>query len=89
MTQCRKRLPVRHCMGCNGAFEKTLLLRVVKNKQGLIFYDNTGKASGRGAYICRNNECLTKVVKSRRINKLFRCMIPEQVYEILQRVIGE
>ncbi|MEG1743831.1 MAG: YlxR family protein [Clostridia bacterium] len=44
-------MPSRKCIGCNQMKEKNLLLRIVKNKDGDIFFDSTGKANGRGAYL--------------------------------------
>ena len=52
-------------MGCNSQKNKNELIRIVKNKEGIISIDRTGKAQGRGAYICDNVECLEKVIKSK------------------------
>ncbi len=74
--------PIRHCMGCNGGFEKTSLLRLVKFENKIVF-DITSKAPGRGAYICRNIECLNKVKKTRRFNRVFKGPVEEKIYDIL------
>ncbi len=81
-----EKTPIRHCMGCNGGFEKTSLLRLVKYENKITF-DNTSKAPGRGAYICRNMECLNKVKKTRRFNRVFKGPIEESIYEILAEEI--
>ena len=60
-----KKIPLRTCMGCNEKKPKKELVRVVKNKDGEIFIDRTGKADGRGAYICDSIECLEKLIKSK------------------------
>ena len=62
-----KSIPLRTCMGCNEKKPKKELVRIVKNKEGQISLDKTGKASGRGAYICDSAECLEKVIKSIRL----------------------
>ena len=59
-----KKQPQRTCMGCNEKKDKKELIRIVKNKEGIISIDRTGKQEGRGAYICDNIECLEKVIKS-------------------------
>ena len=82
-----KSLPERTCMGCNSKKVKNELIRIVKDKNGNISIDKDGKASGRGAYICDNIECLEKAIKSRRIERVFSQKIEEKVYEKLRGVI--
>ena len=82
-----KRQPQRTCMGCNEKKDKKDLVRIVKNKENEINIDRTGKMEGRGAYICDNIECLEKVIKSKRIEKIFDMKISEEVYENLRGVI--
>ena len=74
-------------MGCNEKKPKKELVRIVKNKDGEIFIDRTGKADGRGAYICDSIECLEKVIKSKRLEKVLEVKIPEEVYNNLRGVI--
>ncbi len=81
------RVPIRHCMGCNGAFEKKTLLRICKTKDGEISFDASGKAEGRGAYICKSAECLKKVQKSRRFNRVMQCRIDDEIYETLAKEV--
>ena len=82
-----KNLPQRTCMGCNSKKDKKDLIRIVKNKEGIISIDKTGKANGRGAYICNNVECLEKVVKSKRLERVLETKISEEIYENLRGVI--
>ena len=63
----KKKKPERTCMACNEQKEKQELLRIVRSKDGIIEVDLTGKKSGRGAYICKNLECLEKVIKTKRL----------------------
>ena len=58
-----KRLPQRTCLGCNEKKDKKDLIRIVKNKNGEIYIDITGKMEGRGTYICKSEECLKKLIK--------------------------
>lgn len=82
-----KNLPQRTCMGCNSKKDKKDLIRIVKNKEGVISIDKTGKANGRGAYICNELECLEKAMKSKRLEKVFETKISEEIYENLRGVI--
>ena len=82
-----KKLPQRPCMGCNSKKDKKDLIRVVKNKEEIISIDKTGKANGRGAYICNNIECLEKAIKSKRLERVLETKISEEIYENLRGVI--
>lgn len=82
-----KNEPKRTCIGCNQIKLKKELIRIVKDKQGNINVDKTGKANGRGAYICDNKECLEKLKKSKRLEKNFEMSIDEKLYEELESVL--
>ena len=82
-----KKKPARTCMACNEQKEKNELLRIVKSKDGIIDIDLTGKKSGRGAYICKNEACLDKIIKSKRLERLFELEISKEIYESLRGVI--
>lgn len=82
-----KKVPERKCIGCQEVKPKKELVRIVKNKENEIFVDLTGKANGRGAYICPKKECLEKAVKSNRLSKSFESEISKDVYEKLREVI--
>ena len=82
-----KKIPQRTCLGCGEAKPKKELIRIVKQNDGNIFIDKTGKANGRGAYICNNIECLDKAIKSKRLDKSFELEISNEIYESLRGVI--
>ena len=82
-----KSLAQRSFIGCNTKKDKKDLIRIVKNKDGNISIDKTGKANGRGAYICNNVECLEKAIKSKRLEKTFEEKIDNEIYENLRGVI--
>ncbi len=84
-----KKLPQRTCIGCNTQKDKKDLIRIVKNKDGVISLDKTGKAQGRGAYLCDNTECLEKAIKSRKLEKSFEMKIEDTIYEELRKRIKE
>ena len=82
-----KKIPQRTCIGCGEKKNKKDLIRVVKNKEGEISIDKTGKANGRGAYICDCMECLEKAIKSKRLEKSFEMKINDEIYEALRGVL--
>jgi len=60
---------------------KNTLVRVVKNKEGEVSLDLTGKKPGRGAYLCRSTDCFEKARKARRFERALSCRIPEELYD--------
>lgn len=76
-----RRIPLRMCIACRELKEKKSMLRIVKNQEGRIFIDFSSKASGRGAYICDNPECVKKLKKQKILNKVFSCAVDEEVYD--------
>lgn len=83
-----KKPPVRRCMGCSEGKPKKELVRVVKNKEGAVSLDLTGKKPGRGAYVCPNPACLAKARKSKRLERALECAIPDEVYDAMEREIA-
>lgn len=71
----------RMCFICRNILPKQSLLRIVKNAQGEISIDKTGKTEGRGAYICSSDACIEKVIKQKVLNRAFKCDFPEEVYK--------
>ncbi|MBS6509458.1 MAG: YlxR family protein [Paraclostridium bifermentans] len=84
-----KKVPQRKCIACQDRDNKKELIRIVKNKEGHIFLDKTGKSNGRGAYICNCSECLKKAIKSNALSRAFKMEIPEEVYESLIKEIED
>lgn len=80
-------MPQRSCIGCNLKKDKKELIRIVKNKEGQIQVDPTGKAAGRGAYLCNSVDCLEMAKRTKRLEKALETTIGEEIYEELRRVI--
>ena len=85
----QKQIPMRKCTGCGEQKPKKELVRVVKTPDGEVLLDLTGKASGRGAYICNNAECLKKARKSKRIDRTFEMTIPDEIYVKMEEEISK
>ena len=79
-----KRQPVRTCIACRMEYAKKDLLRIVKDKEGKIFVDTSGKANGRGAYICGKEECAKKLNKAKLLNKVFSSVVPNEIYQSIE-----
>jgi hypothetical protein len=79
-----KKIPLRKCIGCGEQKPKKELLRVVKNKEGEIFVDFTGRANGRGAYICNDKKCFDAAIKKKAFNRALECAVDDSVYEALK-----
>ena len=83
----KKKPPERKCTGCGEKFKKIDLIRVVRTPEGKIEIDKTGKAAGRGAYICRDLECFKRSRKARRLEANLECRIPEEIYDAIESEI--
>lgn len=80
-----KKNPLRMCICCRQMLQKNNLLRVVEY-DGKFSIDLTNKSNGRGAYICKNNDCINKVCKTLQLNKAFKCSVPNEVYSSLKEL---
>lgn len=81
--------PERMCVVCRQMKDKRALIRVVKNKEGDIKYDPTGKMPGRGAYLCASKECFERLPKTKGFERALRCQIPADVFQAVNEKIGE
>ena len=79
----QKKIPARQCIGCMTSRPKKELVRVVRAPSGEISIDPVGKKPGRGAYVCRDPECLKKAQKARRFERAFSCKIEDAVYDAM------
>lgn len=80
-----KKVPLRKCTGCGEMKPKKELVRVVKTPEGEISLDPTDKMNGRGAYLCKDPQCLRKAQKSKRIEKALSCTVPDEIYNKLEQ----
>lgn len=79
-----KKIPMRMCTGCREMKPKKELVRIVKTVDGSITVDFTGKVNGRGAYICKNKDCLEKVKKTGAVSRALETSIPDEIYNRLE-----
>ena len=85
----KKKVPMRKCTGCKKMKNKKELIRVVRNDEGEFSLDTTGKKPGRGAYICKNIECLEKACKNKGLERSFKQAVPKDLYDELKKQLEE
>ena len=79
-----KHVPLRTCIVCRKARDKSELVRVVRTPSGEVVLDETGKAAGRGAYVCKDGECMQTALKKRTFNRAFKTQLDKSVYDGLE-----
>lgn len=79
----QRKTPIRTCVACRTSGDKRTLLRVVRTPSGEVMVDPTGKAAGRGAYICASAECLRRALKERRLSRALRAeLTPDAIRQL-------
>lgn len=78
-----KKIPMRMCVGCREMKPKKELLRVVKPQDGEISLDVTGRKAGRGAYVCKSEECLKRAIKQKQLERALDASMDERVTQEL------
>ena len=78
-----KKIPMRMCVGCREMKEKRELIRIVRTPEGDVAPDPTGKRSGRGAYVCRNTECLRRAIRQKQLERQLEITLTEEVVRAL------
>ncbi|MGI5877045.1 MAG: RNase P modulator RnpM [Christensenellales bacterium] len=84
----QRKVPMRMCVGCREKMPKRSLIRVVRDTEGVVRVDATGKVSGRGAYLCPGSAaCLKRAMKSKLLEKNLGAPVDEALYRDLERQI--
>ena len=83
-----RKVPTRRCVGCGEHFSKMELIRVVRSPEGVFSLDLTGRAAGRGAYLCKKLDCLQKAKKTKRLEAAFSSKIEDDVYLRLEEKLA-
>ena len=86
----KKKIPKRMCIACREMHEKRELLRIVKAKdQNIAVPDFKGKVNGRGAYICKTQECLLKAIKIKAIERALGAGLDDEAINMLKEEFNE
>ena len=78
--------PQRMCVVCRAMKDKTELIRVVRNKDGEFALDPSGKLPGRGAYVCREGDCVSRLEKVRGLERAFKGSVPKEVKDAVKDI---
>ena len=84
-----KKIPMRTCVVTKEQCAKKELIRVVRDKDGNVSVDITGKANGRGVYLKGSNEVIEKAKKSKILDRKLEVEVPNTIYDELEKVVGE
>ena len=82
-----KKVPLRKCVATNERLPKQELVRIVKNNEGKVFVDLTGKSNGRGAYLKRSNEAIDIAIKKNCLGRALECTIEQEIYDELRKLV--
>ncbi len=74
-----KKIPMRMCVGCREMKEKRELIRIVRTPEGTVVMDPSGKKSGRGAYVCRDPECLRRAIRQKQLERQLEIPVTEEI----------
>ena len=85
----QRKIPLRKCVITNEKLPKQELVRVVKNKEGLVKVDLSGKINGRGAYLKRDKTVFLKAQKTRKLDRHLECTVPEEIYTELLEIFKD
>jgi predicted RNA-binding protein YlxR (DUF448 family) len=83
----KRKVPLRRCVVTGEMLPKKSMLRVVRTKEGEVFVDETGKKSGRGAYVSKSEEVVETARKQNTLERHLEVKIPDEVYDELIRLI--
>ena len=83
----KRKIPLRTCVVTNEKLDKRDMLRIVKDKEGNVSIDLTGKMNGRGAYIKRDVKVLDEAIKKRSLEKKLECNISEDIYNNIRDIL--
>ena len=84
-----KKKPMRSCVVTKEKLEKKDLLRIVRNKDGIVSLDVTGKASGKGAYLKKDEEVILKARQNKILDRVLETTIPDEIYEEMLNIVNK
>ena len=82
-----RKVPERSCVITREKYAKKDLLRVVRDKEGNVTVDQTGKANGRGAYLKKDAEVIEKARKTKALERILEVTIPDSIYDEMLEII--
>lgn len=83
-----KKIPLRKCLATNEQLPKKELLRIVKDKDGVVSIDVTGRSNGRGAYLKPSLEAIELAEKRHLLDRALEVSVPSSIYEQLKAMVS-
>lgn len=83
----QKKIPMRTCVVTREKCEKRELIRVVRNKEGEVFVDETGKQNGKGCYLKRDIDVINKAKENKILDRLLEIEIPDSIFNNLENIV--
>lgn len=80
----KQNIRLRKCIVCKEQKTKDELIRIVKDKEGNISIDHSGKLNGRGAYICKNKNCIDSAISKKTLNRHLKTNVNAEIYKELE-----
>ena len=84
----QKKSPKRLCSGCQTFQDKKAMVRIVRTPTGEVVVDPTGKAPGRGGYVCKNAECIQQARSGKGLERALKTSVPVTVYDSLTTLLN-
>ena len=84
----QKKSPKRLCSGCQTFQDKKAMVRIVRTPTGEVVVDPTGKAPGRGGYVCKNAECIQQARSGKGLERALKTSVPATVYDSLSALLN-
>ncbi|HLS20375.1 MAG TPA: YlxR family protein [Bacillota bacterium] len=85
----KRKIPLRKCVVTQEMLPKQNLIRIVRNKEGEVFIDLTGKQNGRGAYLSKNEQVIEKAQKTNILSDHLKVPVDKELYEELKKLVKE
>ena len=84
-----KKIPVRTCAGCGAKKDKSELIRIVRTPEGEVLPDVSGRANGRGVYLCRDVKCLQAARKKKALSRGLETAVSKEVFGQLEKLLAD
>lgn len=83
-----KKIPMRMCVVTKERHEKRELIRVVRNKEGLVSIDETGKLNGKGCYLTKDLSVIKQARNNKILDRVLEVSVSDEIYDELEKMIN-
>ncbi len=82
-----RKLPLRKCVITGEQHPKMEMFRVVREPDGNVVIDSTGKVRGHGVYLCKDETVIANAKKKKVLNRFLEVSVPDEIYDELIKLI--